>query len=90
MVGPWGFACMNAFTESPHDQVVPSDTDWESGIPTTAFTQTRFGLGATDLGYPVEHQGRLALLFGDTWPTHKAHPGNAMNPADDAVGWITS
>jgi eukaryotic-like serine/threonine-protein kinase len=23
MVGPWGFACMNAFTESPDDQVVP-------------------------------------------------------------------
>jgi len=22
MVGPWGFACMNAFTESPDDQVV--------------------------------------------------------------------
>lgn len=67
-----------------------SDTDWESGIPTTALTQTRFGLGATDLGYPVEHRGRLALLFGDTWPTHQAHPGDAINPADDAVGWITS
>ncbi len=23
MVGPWGFACMNAFTESSDDQVVP-------------------------------------------------------------------
>jgi len=66
------------------------DTDWESGVPTTTLTQQRFGLGAADLGYPVEHQGRLALLFGDTWPTHKPHDGDEANPPDDAVGWITS
>jgi hypothetical protein len=67
-----------------------SDFDWESGNPTTARTQSLFGLGATDLGYPVEHQGRLALLFGDSWPTHVGHPGDEFQPRDDAVGWITS
>jgi hypothetical protein len=67
-----------------------SDLDWESGLPTTNRTQSRFGLGATDLGYPVEHQGRLMLLFGDSWPTHVGHPGNEFQPKDDAVGWITS
>jgi hypothetical protein len=74
------------------------DADWENGLPTTTLTQTRFGLGATDLGYPVEHQGQLALLFGDTWATHQGHPGagpgeraqGEIEPADDAVGWITS
>jgi hypothetical protein len=67
-----------------------SDQDWESGVPTTARTQSRFGLGATDLGYPVEHQGQLMLLFGDSWPTHVGHPGDEFQPRDDAVGWITS
>jgi len=66
------------------------DRDWESGLPTTALTQSRFDLGATDLGYPVEHQGRLALLFGDTWSTSHPHEGDEVSPADDAVGWITS
>lgn len=75
-----------------------SDADWESGIPTSTRTQSRFGLGATDLGYPVEHQGRLALLFGDSWAGHQGHPGagrgekaqGEIEPADDAVGWIST
>ena len=67
-----------------------SDFDWETGIPTTTSTQTNAGLGAVDLGYPVEHDGRLMLLFGDSWATQVAHPGDAVNPKDDAVGWITS
>jgi Domain of unknown function (DUF4185) len=67
-----------------------SDFDWETGIPTTTSTQTKAGLGAVDLGYPVEHQGRLMLLFGDTWATQVAHPGDAISPKDDAVGWISS
>jgi hypothetical protein len=66
------------------------DTDWESGIPTTARTQSHFGLGATDLGYPIEHQGRLMLLFGDSWKTHDPHGGDEFQPNDDAVGWIKS
>jgi hypothetical protein len=47
-------------------------------------------LGAVDLGYPVEAQGKLLLLFGDSWPGLTAHPGDESNPPDDAVGVITS
>ncbi len=66
------------------------DYDWETGVPTTTQTQANAGLGAVDLGYPVEHQGRLMLLFGDSWPTQSPHAGDAYLPKDDAVGWITS
>ncbi len=47
---------------------VTGDIDWETGQPTAGRTKTEFGLGATDLGYPVEHRGKLILLFGDTRP----------------------
>jgi len=33
------------------------DIDWETGRPTASRTLTNFGLQATDLGYPVEHDG---------------------------------
>src|SRR6202040_1515081 len=45
------------------------DVDWETGQPTAARTLTNFGLDAVDLGYPVEHNGKLILLFGDSWPS---------------------
>ncbi len=62
------------------------DTDWESGTPTAARTFTRFGLDATDLGSPVEHDGKLVLLFGDSWPPpHGGGPAGEV-PPDDAVG----
>ncbi len=62
------------------------DTDWESGAPTAARTFRRFGLDAADLGFPVEHDGKLVLLFGDSWPP--SHGGGAAGeiPPDDAVG----
>jgi hypothetical protein len=65
------------------------DTDWETGRPTAGMTFANFGLDAADLGYPVEHAGKLILLFGDSWP-----PGHAGGPAgeippDDAVGIVT-
>src|SRR5580658_1638099 len=65
------------------------DTDWETGRPTAARTLANFGLGAVDLGYPVEHAGKLILLFGDTWPPR--HPGGAIAeaPPDDSVGVTT-
>ncbi|MGD0879201.1 MAG: hypothetical protein ABSA01_13790, partial [Anaerolineales bacterium] len=44
------------------------DVDWETGLPTAARTLSNGGLLAADLGYPVEHQGKLILLFGDSWP----------------------
>src|SRR5579863_6968216 len=65
------------------------DVDWETGAPTAARTFASFGLDAVDLGYPVEHDGKLVLLFGDSWPP--PHGGGAAGeiPPDDAVG-VTS
>jgi hypothetical protein len=64
------------------------DTDWETGRPSAGRTFSNFGLDATDLGYPVEHAGKLILLFGDSWPPR--HPGGAIGevPPDDAVGVV--
>src|ERR1700722_18721533 len=65
------------------------DVDWETGQPTAARTLTNFGLDAVDLGYPVEHDGKLFLLFGDTRPTtHSGGRGPAAEiPPDDSVGF---
>jgi hypothetical protein len=65
------------------------DVDWETGAPTGARTFSKFGLDAVDLGYPVEHGGKLILLFGDSWPP--PHGGGAAGeiPPDDAVGFTT-
>jgi hypothetical protein len=67
------------------------DVDWETGQPTAARTLTNFGLDAVDLGYPVEHNGKLVLLFGDTRPaTHSGGRGPAAEiPPDDSVGITT-
>src|SRR5579872_4368500 len=67
------------------------DVDWESGQPTAARTLTNFGLDAVDLGYPVEHNGKLMFLFGDSRPaTHSGGRGPASEiPPDDSVGFTT-
>ena len=67
------------------------DVDWETGQPTAARTLANFGLDAVDLGYPVEHDGKLILLFGDTRPTtHSGGKGPAAEvPPDDSVGFTT-
>ena len=63
-----------------------SDVDWETGQPTAARTLTNFGLDAVDLGYPVEHNGKLILLFGDTRPaTHSGGRGPAA-----PIYWVIS
>src|SRR5579859_1530290 len=65
------------------------DKDWETGAPTAARTFSKAGLDAADLGYPVEHQGKLILLFGDSWPPpHGGGPAGEI-PPDDAVGVTT-
>ncbi|HYX68138.1 MAG TPA: DUF4185 domain-containing protein [Terriglobales bacterium] len=62
------------------------ETDWQTGQPTAARTFSNFGLDAVDLGYPVEHDGKLILFFGDTWPPpHGGGPAGEI-PPDDAVG----
>jgi hypothetical protein len=65
------------------------DTDWETGRPTPARTFANFGLDAADLGYPVEHDGKLILLFGDSWPPPHPRGSAAEVPPDDAVGVVT-
>lgn len=65
------------------------DVDWETGGPSAARTFSNFGLDACDLGYPVEHNGKLVLLFGDSWPPpHGGGPAGEV-PPDDAVGLTT-
>jgi hypothetical protein len=64
------------------------DTDWETGQPTAARTLRNFGLDAVDLGYPVEHAGKLILLFGDSWPPRHAGGSAGLVPPDDAVGVV--
>ena len=65
------------------------ERDWASAQFTAARTMTNAGLDAGDLGYPVEHDGKLILFFGDSWPPH--HPGGAAGeiPPDDALGIAT-
>ena len=65
------------------------DIDWESGKPTAARTYANFGLDAADLGYPIEHDGKLILLFGDSWPTMQKPGTQAEEPPNDAVGIVT-
>jgi Domain of unknown function (DUF4185) len=62
------------------------DVDWESGAPTAARTFAEFGLDATDLGYPVEHDGKLIFLFGDSWPPPHGGGLDGETIPDDAVG----
>ncbi len=64
------------------------DIDWETGRPTAARTFANFGLDAADLGYPVEHLGKLVLLFGDSWPPPHPPGSPAEAPPDDAVGIV--
>lgn len=66
------------------------DTDWQTGKPTEARTYSRFGLDAADLGYPIEHDGKLILMFGDSWPTIQKPGTLAEDPPNDAVGIVTS
>jgi hypothetical protein len=64
------------------------ETDWQTGRPTAAKTWSNFGLDATDLGYPVEHSGKLILMFGDSRPPRR--PAEAIEDAfpGDAVGVV--
>jgi hypothetical protein len=66
------------------------EIDWVTGRPTAARTLTNFGMDAADLGYPVEYNGMLVLLFGDSWPSLQGLKGSeGENPPNDAVGEST-
>jgi hypothetical protein len=63
------------------------DTDWTTGLPTAAQTNTNFGLVGVDLGFPVDSGagGPLYFLFGDAFPSTTG----AVIPPDDALGVTT-
>jgi len=42
------------------------DFEFQNGADTKNRSKSRFSVAGTDLGYPVEHDGRLYFLFGDT------------------------
>jgi hypothetical protein len=50
------------------------------------MTFSTFGVNAVDLGFPVEHNGKLLLLFGDTWPASHAGDQTGEISPDDSVG----
>jgi hypothetical protein len=60
-------------------------SDWDTGAPTNALTETRNGLQGIDLGFPVESDtGALYFLFGDGVPPGHGIPMEV--PPDDALG----
>jgi hypothetical protein len=62
------------------------DREWQQ--PTVNQTESRFGLIGTDLGVPVEHDGRIYFLFGDSWTTH---PDDRYRPRDgDSIAYTDS
>lgn len=64
------------------------DTDWQTGAPTAAQTNTNFGLLSVDLGFPVDSDpGPLYFLFGDAFPL--SHPPGGTILPDDALGFTT-
>ncbi len=67
------------------EQVV-GDWDFETLRRTRQQTETRFNLAHTDLGVPVEHRGKLWLLFGDSDP--EAPGWDEFH--DDSLAWTTA
>jgi hypothetical protein len=57
------------------------EVDRETKQPTLNQTQSRYRLGATDLGIPFSHMDRTFLLFGDSGG---AHGGDAIAYTTDA------
>jgi hypothetical protein len=71
------------------------DKDWDNPEADTTAQTSKFGLVGTDLGYPVEHNGQMALLFGDSRITPSPTPDKSRlpdesGPPDDAIGWVST
>jgi hypothetical protein len=71
----WLFSALGACSPDPSGKTLSVDvservcqltgeTDWVTGASTTSKSKSAFGLVGTDLGYPVEHKGRMAFFFG--------------------------
>ena len=67
------------------EQIV-GDLDFETMGKTRQLTESRFNVAHTDLGVPLEHDGKLWLLFGDTDPEA---PGWDERH-DDSLAWTTA
>ena len=63
------------------------ETDWTTGQPTAAQTETNDYLRGVDLGFPVDAGpgNPLYFLFGDAFPGTSGNP----IPPDDAIGYTT-
>jgi hypothetical protein len=55
------------------------DYDREQQAPTSNLTESRYGLSSTDLGVPFRHNGRIYILFGDSFGS----------PGGDAIAHTT-
>ncbi len=75
----WDYVPHSAFRLSQLTQ----DAD-PTGRPHPGPT-TQIGLFGTDLGVPVEHEGRLYLFFGDA-----TTEGGDTDPAHDPIAWLTT
>ncbi len=58
------------------------ERDRQTGQLTLNQTRSRYGVWGADLGYPVEHAGRLYFLFGDT----QGSQGTALAPDVETEG----
>ena len=63
------------------------DYDSERKLGTASRTASRFGVFGTDLGIPVEHEGRLAFFFGDTAPASGAFHQKLRHKDANSVAW---
>ena len=90
LAGPSGHADATTLTLVGSSQKIcqlTGDTDWTTGQPTAARTQTNYRLVGVDLGFPVDAGpgGPLYFLFGDAFPSTTGNP----IPPDDAIGYTT-
>ena len=58
------------------------ERDRQTGQLTLNQTRSRYGVWGADLGFPVEHAGRLYFLFGDT----QGSQGTALAPSVETEG----
>ena len=62
--------------------------------PGAQLAQPGLAFYGTDLGWTVEHDGRLVMLFGDTWPYQPSAIQQSASPSYAAAyagsSWIAS
>jgi hypothetical protein len=87
LAAPSGAATLSLVGSSTKVCQLTGQTDWDTGLPTDAQTQTNYGLQGIDLGFPVESDtGELYLMFGDAVPPNHPPASPASVPPDDGFG----